>query len=300
MIGIPRTASVQQINISARVAGAVAQFPTTVADLVAQYADESCYAEQRFEVDSGYQVIDNETNQKIKTAIKTVLANEGDLARKRIIFENLVKVEARTCNDTDKTELPAVNYFRLVECHRTEVKAIFNEIRFDGQQINLDQVDFSGIALTSLDLTGASAVGARFDSTKMHSLVWKRGDFTGAIFKDTTVISCDLSDAVLLKSVWTKCKIEACWLCRANLEQINMVRVEFKLVMADQIMLEDGQFAPLIQGDIDTIGDLHCCPAYFQLEISSKFLLDRYYSEERVAFATVLLGVFSSTVLTLT
>ena len=91
MNSIPRIASFHHQSISTTVAGAVTEFPMTLGDLVADYADDSGFAELRYELDHEYRLLDNDTNQQISAAIKNILTSKNELGRKRIIFNRALR-----------------------------------------------------------------------------------------------------------------------------------------------------------------------------------------------------------------
>ena len=62
--------------------------PKDSADIVAQYADEVAEAENAFEFDSNYDIIDSEKNRNIRAAIKRIFTSSSDPARKVLVFKN--------------------------------------------------------------------------------------------------------------------------------------------------------------------------------------------------------------------
>ena len=177
--------SVSILRTSLAISEAVPEFPGIVAELIGQYAcEDSVWAEQPLKVDFRT-VIDSEENQTIKSAIKRALASSDCSPKiKRFIFknvmdfnENIKNITGSELNLTDREKLGENSYIQVIN-------ELLTEMRCAKHPIILDNTDFSGINLTHLDLTGASAVSARFGSMGMEYLVWKGGDFSGAQFND--------------------------------------------------------------------------------------------------------------------
>jgi len=289
MNSMPRTASFHHQCISSTVAKAVTELPGTLDDLVADYADEGGFAELRFELDSGYKVIDNDTNKQIKTAIENILTCEGELGRKRTIFKNVELLGPKFLRGV--VQIDQLIPLAVLDSHRSAVCDILNKIKAQGQQINLNYVDFTGIDLHALNLSGATAIAARFDSAVINSVNWSDGDFTGALFRNVQITSSGFSAAIMHKTFWTHSRIEACWLNRADMFKAIMDSVTFNVVVANQIETDDRGLLKLIKN----YGPGYGAPEVFKdLTFTQQFFLNTFFDPSDPNKVSLLHGSFSS------
>jgi len=123
---------------------------------------------------------------------------------------------------------------------------LFDEIREDGEQINLDNCNFDGLRLSKLNLSGASAVFARFSNMNMSDMVLKNIDFSGAMLINTTMKSSDLSGTSFYKALLENCEITDSDLTNVDGEKASFNKVKFQDVIMNGYKTRDVQLCRAI------------------------------------------------------
>ena len=161
----------------------------------------------------------------------------------------------------------------------------------------MNYVDFTDIDLCDLNLNGASAIAAKFDSSLIKRVSWKAGDFTGALFRNMTIDSCSFSEAIMHKAFWTNSLIEASLLNRVDMFKVIMNSVKFNFVIANQIETYDKGLLTLIIKDIgaQTESGRLATSIYKRLSWNHQFFLSTYFELSDSNKISILQGTFSST-----
>ena len=223
----PRTISLTapQSRISTTVAEAVPDLPTVVIDMIAQYACVDISLAQRPLIfDTNDQLVDCDENRKTMEAMKVVLvSSQIDPVLKRSIFLNVEKTFS----------------FKKIMAYKESFNSIFDEIRRDGEQIILDYIDFSGITLLGLNLSGASMVAAKFNGSEISFVKLTGADLTGASFQQTKINSSNLNDAIITKSVFDRTDFDRVNLSGADLTGVRYHNVAFSRVIATGLISDD-------------------------------------------------------------
>jgi len=236
-----RTVSMQT-QISRQIADTVTELPIAISDLISQYADENADADRPLAFDKNQEIIDDEDNRRIRAAMKRVLTSDTDPARKLLIFQNVQSVLHQQSDIGYPTLYSRIAYIRYVEA----MNRLFDEIRAEGGQVNLDSVIFRDFHLSGYYLNGASMKGAKFVNTSLNDMFFTGADFSDACFEGGLGQDCDFSGANLTRSVWRNSCLFNSTLTRVDLSAALLYRAEFNLVFADGLSSDDEQLNALI------------------------------------------------------
>ncbi len=281
--GDSQISSILILRTSLAVSEAVPELPGIVAELISQYAcEDSVWAEQPLKTDFRT-VIDNEENQTIRSAIKRALASpDCDPKIKRSVFknmmdftENLKNITYSEFNLTDREKLGENGYIQVIN-------ELLTEMRTEISQIILDGADFSGVNLSHLNLTGASAVSTRFSSMKMEYLVWKCGDFSGAQFNDVNILQCRFKDSIFNKSIFRSACFYLTELTNVQMCGVEFQKTKFDGAFANRIVTDDRIFKQIIVDHEITLFQLahtYPDPEFFKKSLSAQLIL-QYAREE--------------------
>ncbi len=142
---------------------------TDVRNLITSYMAEPSAVLVSTPLDSDTEgVLDNDKNRVILEDIELALESaDFDPAAKRAIFTNA-----------------------LSHGYAAKINEVMNAIRSNGGQINLDNVDLSGLNLSDFDLEGISAVNANLSDSTVTKL-------NGAILVNTKIVRTCLAGANL-------------------------------------------------------------------------------------------------------
>lgn len=241
------TGSVLNLRTSLAVREAVPTFPVCIAEMIGQYASEdSRWAQQPLQTDF-FDVIENERNQIIKSAIKSVLISRKCNSKiKMSIFRNMADFSKQLCeivtdpaNLSEREKLGENSYVRAID-------EILAEIREDKNQIILDKVDFTGLNLRCLDLSGASAVSAIFNSMEISDVFWTGGDFSKSQFNNVNIVRCRFKKSIFDKSYQSKTYFRHSELTDTQMDGVEFQRTKFDGVFADRLKTDDPVFKKII------------------------------------------------------
>jgi len=234
MIGLaPRISSLPQKNsqISAAVMEAAPDLPGIVADLISEYAEFDYWvATHNFKLDKEGNIIENEENNQIRRAIKEAfMSSECDVEIKKTIFKNIFQSGGSSSKRIEVLE------------------AIFNDIRSSGARINLDNVDFSYIYLSGMNLSGASVIGANFRSATLQSIQLTGADLTGSSFRDAQIHEVMLTGAVLNNVTLKDTTIAHSDLSAVTAQHSAFTNVVFRVVTATGMQSNDETLMDIIK-----------------------------------------------------
>lgn len=116
---------------------------------------------------------------------------------------------------------------------------ILNEIRMTDGQIILDHMDFSGLTLTHLDLSGASAVSARFSKTRFSEMQWTDGEFSGAQFHDCSINCCIFNRSNFRDVYFYNSRIVCSGFGEVDLRGSVFVKATFTFVCANGLLTDN-------------------------------------------------------------
>jgi hypothetical protein len=119
------------------------------------------------------------------------------------------------------------------------LNTIFDSIRSEGEQINLDYVDFSGQKLVGLNLSGASMLATKFNGANLLALQLHGANLTGASFQQTHFVRSDLGDAILTKTVFDRTGFDRVDLSGADLTGAGFSAAIYKHVTANRLITDD-------------------------------------------------------------
>jgi uncharacterized protein YjbI with pentapeptide repeats len=175
-----------QSTIRTVVSECVPEFPTELTELIASYTSPDHAADyRRLALNQNCLISASKFNDDVMENYKDALTSICDPRLKRHIMVEVIS--SILCN---RMNLAIINN-------------MFDEIRSEGNRISLDGTDLSALELNDLNLTGMSAVKARFGHSIMTNCIAADADFTGANFNSRT----DLRGARLTNAILNDCII---------------------------------------------------------------------------------------------
>jgi len=289
--------SILTLRTSFAVGEAVPIFPVYVTELISKYAcDDIMLAEQPLK-SNFRKVIDCEENQTIKSAIKKALVSEDCSPEvKRAIFRNIMNFTSRlqnivtaSSNLSQKERLGENSYVQVIN-------ELLNEIRASKNRIILDYTDFTNIDLSCLDLTGATAISAKFGSMQMKYLKWQHGDFSGAQFDAVTILQCRFKHSIFNKSVHRETVFYLTELTQTHMNGVEFYMCMFDGVFANRLVTDDVILMKKIVKARLTLGELaqiYSDPEVFTKSLSIR-LIFQYANEEGTESVNFLTGKFTT------
>jgi len=181
--------------------------PTCVTDLIADYAaPDYSIALEKYDLDETYQVASTARNKEIGKMVGLAITSpDCDPKIKSHIFFNF-------------TRNPNV---------RHELKKIVMEIQAQPVQINLNNVNLSGLNLIHLNLSKMTARGASFVRTNLNKVDLSEADLTGATFNRSDMCLTKLTGAILKNTHWIRTYLAETCLQMADLSGATMRSVFF-------------------------------------------------------------------------
>ena len=174
-----------QKNISSMIYDIVPQFPKVVADLVSEYVDYEIISRALGPVEIAYEVSESRGGRfcvkdvEVSKAIQYCLSSEQcEPAVKLMVLQKFA------LNRNETREISHLGFTLTVFPRPWALATLARQMHSVGSQIWVNNIDFSGINLESLDLYGASAVGAKYRRCRMTECCFRRADLTFADFKD--------------------------------------------------------------------------------------------------------------------
>lgn len=235
-----RTRSAFTLRTSLVIGEAIPELPIYAADLISQYAcEDDSWAKQPLQT-KFRTVIDSEKNKLIKSAIKKVLTSRDYApSTKAIIFKNMMdfnehfkSIVIPNFNLSEK-EKTGVNHYIQV------INELLDEIRDSEHPIILDHVDFTGINLMHLNLSGASAKSVKFCSMKMEYLIWKNGDFSKSKFDNVNILQCRFKNAIFNETLHIKTYFYLSEITQVKMLGVEFQRTKFNGVFANRVVTDD-------------------------------------------------------------
>ena len=189
--------------------------PTCVTDLIADYAaTDYSIALEEYDLSADYVISNSARNRKINEMISLAITSPD-------------------CDTKIKSKIISVLKSIDISPRGSELLKVIRRIQSLGLQINMDNVDFSGLNLYDLDLSNMTARGASFIHTFLVSCNLTGADLTGAVLHKSNLICSNLTGAILRNTLWGRTLIDV-----SNLTRVDLSGTIFRSVIFAEIELQ--------------------------------------------------------------
>jgi len=211
--------------------------PTCVTDLIADYAaPDYSIALEEFDVDRFGEITNTARNTQIAQMIHRAITSPD-------------------CDPKIKSKI--MSAFRTGSEDLVRPRAL-RDIIFRAQslrhQINLDNVDFSGLVLRRLALGNMTARGASFIRTDITETDLTGADLTAAVFHRSRLFYPELEGTTLINTRWDTVQLAACDLVQADLRGATYRWMIFSDVDLHTAITDDQNLQSVINAHKRTIG----------------------------------------------